>query len=140
MKAFIVSRGVPNNVKKNLYHSVRRHQLETGIRKHITQYVEELENAELMLDDALSLQSEVAEVWVQRAVIAQEFNQPQVALQFLEVAAQVDAGVAGVVLDEERKAQAPGGTLDDVIEEAHLDPPHLLAGIERFSSALVIQV
>ena len=25
-----------------------------------------------------------------------------------------------------------GGTLDDVIEEAHLDPPHLLAGIERF--------
>jgi transketolase len=25
-----------------------------------------------------------------------------------------------------------GGTLDEVIEEAHLSPPHLLAGIERF--------
>ncbi len=25
-----------------------------------------------------------------------------------------------------------GGTLDEVLEEAHLDPPHLLAGIERF--------
>ncbi len=50
----------------------------------------QLENAELMLDDALSLQSEVVEIWVQRAVVAQERQQPQVALQFLEVAAQVD--------------------------------------------------
>jgi transketolase len=25
-----------------------------------------------------------------------------------------------------------GGTVDEVIEEAHLDPPHILAGIERF--------
>ena len=25
-----------------------------------------------------------------------------------------------------------GGTLDEVIEEAHLSPDHLLAGIERF--------
>lgn len=54
----------------------------------------QLENAELMLDDALSMQSEVAEVWVQRAVVAQERRQPQVALQFLEVAAQVDDGYA----------------------------------------------
>jgi transketolase len=25
-----------------------------------------------------------------------------------------------------------GGTVDEVIEEAHLDPKHILAGIERF--------
>ncbi len=50
----------------------------------------QLENAELMLDDALSLQSEVAEIWVQRAVVAQERQQPEIALQFLEVAAQID--------------------------------------------------
>lgn len=50
----------------------------------------QLENAELMLDDALSMQSQVAEIWVQRAVVAQELQQPQVALQFLEVAAQVN--------------------------------------------------
>lgn len=50
----------------------------------------QLDNAALMLDDALSLQSEVVEVWVQRAVVAQEQQQPRVALQFLEVAAQVD--------------------------------------------------
>jgi transketolase len=25
-----------------------------------------------------------------------------------------------------------GGTLDEVMDEAHLTPPHLLAGIERF--------
>jgi Tfp pilus assembly protein PilF len=50
----------------------------------------QLENAALMLEDALSLQSEVVEIWVQRAVVAQEQQQPQVALQFLEVAAQVD--------------------------------------------------
>jgi len=54
----------------------------------------QLENAELMLDDALSRQSEVAEVWVQRAVVAQERDQPQVALQLLEVAAQVDSSYA----------------------------------------------
>lgn len=52
----------------------------------------QLENAELMLDDALALQSDVAAIWVQRAVVGQERAQPQVALQFLEVAAQVDAG------------------------------------------------
>ena len=52
----------------------------------------QLDNAELMLDDALSLQSDVVEIWVQRAVVAQERQQPQVALQFLEVAAQVDGG------------------------------------------------
>ena len=50
----------------------------------------QLENAELMLDDALAMQSEIAEIWVQRAVVAQELQQPQVALQFLEVAAQVN--------------------------------------------------
>ena len=50
----------------------------------------QLENAELMLDDALALQSEIAELWVQRAVVAQELRQPLVALQFLEVAAQLD--------------------------------------------------
>ena len=26
-----------------------------------------------------------------------------------------------------------GGTLEEVIEEAHLSPPHILAGIERFA-------
>ncbi len=50
----------------------------------------QLENAELMLDDALAMQSEVAEIWVQRAVVAQQRQQPQVALQLLAVAAQVD--------------------------------------------------
>jgi Tfp pilus assembly protein PilF len=51
----------------------------------------QLDNAELMLDDALSLESDVADIWVQRAVVAQEQGQPQVALQFLKVAVQVDA-------------------------------------------------
>lgn len=50
----------------------------------------QLENAALTLDESLMLESEVADIWVQRAVVAQEQAQPEVALQLLEVAAQVD--------------------------------------------------
>lgn len=49
------------------------------------------DDAALFLDDALALESELADLWVQRAVVAQERGRPQVALQFLEVAVQVDA-------------------------------------------------
>ena len=49
------------------------------------------EDAALFLDDALALESDLADLWVQRAVVAQELGRPQVALQFLEVAVQVDA-------------------------------------------------
>lgn len=78
----------------------------------------QLDNAALMLDDALSLQSEVAEIWVQRAVVAQEQAQPQVALQFLEVAAQVNerfplvylnVGIAYESLGDSRSARGAYG-------------------------------
>lgn len=50
----------------------------------------QLENAAHALDDALSLESGVVDIWVQRAVVAQQRLQPEVALQLLEVASQVD--------------------------------------------------
>ncbi len=50
-----------------------------------------LDEAAALLDDALTLESDLADLWVQRAVIAQERGRPQVALQFLEVALQVDS-------------------------------------------------
>ena len=50
-----------------------------------------LDDAALLLDDALTLESDLADLWVQRAVIAQERGRARVALQFLEVAVQVDA-------------------------------------------------
>ncbi len=51
----------------------------------------QLDNAAVVLDEALALEAERAEIWVQRAIVEQEREQPEIALQLLEVAAQVDA-------------------------------------------------
>ncbi len=50
----------------------------------------QLDNAAVVLDEALALEAERAEIWVQRAIVEQERSQPEIALQILEVAAQVD--------------------------------------------------
>ena len=49
----------------------------------------ELDAAAEVLDAALEIKGNVAEVWIQRAVIAQERGQSAVALQLLEVAIQL---------------------------------------------------
>ena len=49
-----------------------------------------LDHAADTLDAALAIESDVAEIWVQRAIVEQERDQHGVALQLLEVAAQVD--------------------------------------------------
>lgn len=54
----------------------------------------QLDHAALTLDDALALETDIADIWVQRAVVAQELLRPEVALQLLEVAAQVDGSFA----------------------------------------------
>ena len=52
----------------------------------------QLDSAAVTLDETLGLAGDNPEVWVQRAVVEQERERSTVALQFLEVAAQVDAG------------------------------------------------
>lgn len=78
----------------------------------------QLDNAALTLDDALMLETDVVDIWVQRAVVAQQRSQPEVALQLLEVAAQVDgefsltylnAAVAYESLGDEHNARGAYG-------------------------------
>lgn len=59
----------------------------------------QLDNAAVVLDEALALEAERAEIWVQRAIVEQERAQPEIALQILEVAAQVDGSYAMTFLN-----------------------------------------
>ena len=77
-----------------------------------------LGHAAATLDEALALQAELAEIWVQRAVVEQERGRPEVALQLLEVAAQLDdrfaliflnAGIAWQSMGEVERARGAYG-------------------------------
>jgi len=58
-----------------------------------------VEHAGDALDRALAMEGEVASIWVQRAVVEQELGRYPVALQFLDIAAEVDRDYAMTYLN-----------------------------------------
>lgn len=59
----------------------------------------EFNDAAQSLDNALRQQSEIADIWVQRAIVEQERNNPSTALQLLSIAQQVDPSCAKAYLN-----------------------------------------